>query len=171
MCFVLDTNVFGAMFDPSNLNHSNFQPALDWVVNGKGKMVYGGTKYKTEMRAARKYIRFFAALQRAGKIVLLCDADVDKYEIEAAHVESDKDFDDPHLIAIVIVSGCKIICTNDKRAIPYLKKSEFYKGKAKKPKIYQSIRNISLLSDKYIASVCTPCEKLNRTQVASLGTP
>jgi len=144
MCFVLDTNVFGALFDSDNANHPNFKPALDWVVNGKGKMVYGGTKYKKEMRAARKYIRFFAALQRAGKMVLLCDADVDKYEKEVAHSETDKDFDDPHLIAIVIASGCNIICTNDKRAIPYLKKSEFYKGKVKKP-------NISIKPEHYIA--------------------
>ena len=171
MCFVLDANVFGALFDSNNLNHSDFRPALDWVVYGKGKMVYGGSKYKTEMRAARKYIRFFAALEKAGKIVHLCDVDVDRVEKEIADAELDKNFNDPHLVAIVIVSGCKIICTNDKSAIPYLKKSEFYKGKTRKPKIYQSKKNIRLLTDKYISSICVPCNKLNKIQISRLGIP
>ncbi len=171
MCLVLDANVFGAFFDTNNRNHKNFQPALNWVVYGKGKLVYGGTKYKSEMKSAEKYIRFFASLQRAGKIVLLCDADVDAHEVELSKLEPNKDFDDPHLIAIVLASGCNIICTNDKRALPYLKRTEFYKGKVKKPKIYQSLRNVSLLADKYIASICTPCSKLSKNQVTSLGIP
>ena len=171
MCLVLDTNVFGDFFDPSNSNHKNFRPALDWVVNGKGKLVYGGAKYKKEMKTAKKFIRFFASLQRAGKLVLLCDANVDSFEIELTKLEPSKDFDDPHLVAIVLASGCNIICTNDKRALPYLKRTDFYKGRVRKPKIYQSVRNVSLLADKYIASICMPCSKLNRDQVAGLGIP
>ena len=169
MCLVLDTNVFGAFFDPTNVKHNDFLPALTWVVKGKGKLVYGGTKYKTEMKAAKKYIRIFASLQRAGKMVLLSDADVDGHEAELIRIEPNRDFDDPHLVAIILASECRIVCTNDKRALPYLKRSEFYKGKVKKPKIYQSIRNISLLSDKNIADICLPSSKLNKNQAASLG--
>lgn len=171
MCLVLDTNVFGAFFDPNNIKHEDFIPVLTWVVYGKGKLVYGGTKYKTEMKAAKKYIKFFASLQRAGKLVLVCDAVVDSHEAELSRIEPNKDFDDPHIIAIIIASECRIVCTNDKRALPYLKRPEFYKGKVKKPKIYQSIKNISLLSDKYIADICLPCRKLNKNQVDSLGIP
>ncbi|WP_143037885.1 type II toxin-antitoxin system VapC family toxin [Nitrosomonas sp. Nm58] len=168
---MLDANVFGAFFDPSNENHENFQPALNWVVTGKGKLVYGGTKYKNEMKTAKKYLKFFASLERAGKMVPICDTDVDAYEAKLTELEPNKDFDDPHLIAIVLASGCNIICTNDKRAMPYLKRTEFYKGRVKKPKIYQSIRNVSLLTDKHIASICTPCNKLSRNQIGTLGTP
>lgn len=171
MCLVLDTNVFGAFFDPNNTKHDDFIPALNWVVSGKGKLVYGGTKYKAEMKEARKFIRFFAALQRAGKMILLCDSDVDSHESNLVKIESNKDFDDPHLVAIILSSECRIICTNDKRALPYLKRTDFFKGKVKKPKIYQSRRNASLLSDKYIAAICLPCGKLNKNQVASLGIP
>lgn len=170
MCLVLDTNVFGAFFESDNAKHSDFLPALNWVVKGKGKLVYGGTTYKREMKEAKKYIRFFAALQRAGKLVLLCDTSVDDQEAELKKIEPNEDFDDPHLVAIVLKSECMILCTNDKRALPYIKRKAFYSGGgAKKPKIYQSKRNASLLSDKNIASICMPCIKLNKGQVAGLG--
>jgi predicted nucleic acid-binding protein len=169
MCLVLDTNVFGAFFDSENVNHKDFQPALLWVVNGKGKLVIGGTKYKAEMKSAKKFIRIFTSFERAGKLVLLSDADVDRHEAELKRIETNPDFDDPHLVAIILASECRVVCTNDKRALPYLKRSEFYKGKVKKPKIYQSIRNTSLLSDKYISDICSPCIKLNKSQAASLG--
>lgn len=169
MCLILDTNVFGAFFDPNNEKHHEFIPVFNWVVYGKGKLVYGGTKYKSEMKAAKKYIRFFASLQRAGKIVLVRDSDVDQREAELKRIEPSEDFDDPHLVAIVLASECKVICTNDKRALPYVKRKDFYKGKLKKPKIYQSTRNSSVLSDQNIASICMPCKKLNKEQLSKLG--
>lgn len=171
MCLVLDVNTFGAFFDQTNSAHGDFRPVLDWVVEGKGKLVYGGTKYKKEMAAVRKFLHFFAGLERAGKLVKVCDKEVDNYEADVTGKETDKDFDDPHLIAIIMASGCKIICTNDKRALPYLKKNVLYQGLVKKPKIYQSKKNSSLLGDQYIASICMPCGKLNKKEISSLGFP
>ena len=37
-----------------------------------------------------------------------------------------RDFDDPHLIALLNVSGCKNIITNDDKAIPFLKQKCLY---------------------------------------------
>ena len=34
---------------------------------------------------------------------------------------ADKDCDDHHIIAIVRISGCRLICSNDKRADRYIK--------------------------------------------------
>ena len=171
MCLVLDTNAFSAFFDSNNTQHKNYKPAFDWVLYGKGMLVYGGSKYKKEMKCAHKYIRFFASLDRAGKLVRVCDKNIDNYEKSLIEIEPNKDFDDPHLVAIVLESKCNIICTNDKRAIPYLKNSMFYKGKTKKPRIYQSARNISLLSEKYIADICMPCRMLNKVQISNLNIP
>lgn len=169
MCLVLDTNVFGAFFDPESEKHNEFIPALEWVVRGKGKIVFGGSKYKNEMKETNKYIRFFASLERAGKLVRISDSEVDRKQDEVKKMEPKKDFDDPHLVAIVLVSQCRIICTNDKRALPYLKRTDFYKGKVKKPKVYQSKRNSSLLADCNIADICLPCKKLNKKQSRELG--
>ncbi len=168
MCLVLDANVFGAFFDPTNAAHDDLKPALEWVVYGKGRLVYGGTKYKSEMRAAGKYLKLFANLQRAGKIVSICDKSVDTHEAKITGLEKDSDFDDPHLIAIVVSSGCKIVCTNDKRALPYLKKAALYQGIVKRPKIYQSKRNAALLADENIAEVCCPCKKLSKKAISNL---
>ena len=41
MCLVLDTNVFGAFFDPENEKHNEFIQALELVVQGKGMLLFG----------------------------------------------------------------------------------------------------------------------------------
>ncbi len=168
MCLILDTNAFGMFFDKKNSFHHDFEPVLKWVIYGKGKLIYGGTTYKKEMKKASKYIKLFTNLQRAGKLILVSDENVDIYENKLIKKCKDKDFDDPHLVAIIIESGCKIICTNDKRAIPFLKEKSLYMNMVDKPKIYQSKKNISLLSDKYISKICMPCEKLNKEERACL---
>ena len=154
MCVVLDTNAFGAFFDPSNKEHEDYKPVLQWVSFGKGKLVYGGRTYKDEMKKAVKYIRFFASLNRSGKTILLDDDSVNHWQERVREIEPSDKFDDPHLIAIILESKCKLICTNDKRAMPYIKENKFYINEAKRPRIYSSKRNADLLQDKYIAKIC-----------------
>jgi predicted DNA binding protein len=171
MCLVLDTNAFGPCFDAGNREHQEFRPVLEWVTHGKGKLVYGGTKYKKEMKSARKFLRFFATLDRAGKTVKLVDINVDQLEVEVKNIEPSRNFDDPHLIAIVLESSCRIICTSDARAIPYIKDPRFYTNGVKKPKIYTSSKNISLLADKYIAEICNQSVKLPKKDANRLFGP
>jgi len=168
MCIVLDTNAFGQFFDSTNKNHLEFKPVLNWVVSGSGKLVYGGSKYKAEMKEAHKYIKFFTLLDKAGKLVKLNDAKVDNLHTKVRALEPCKKFDDPHLIAIILESKCQIICTNDKRAIPYIKKAMFYPKGIKKPKLYTSKKNIALLCDKYTAAICKPCNRLPKKVVKIL---
>ena len=160
MCLVLDTNAIAACFNPEDEKHNEFRPVLEYLTHGKGKLVYGGKKYKKELGQLKNYLRLFASLARAGKIVNLDDKAIDDVEVEIKLLEPSKNFDDPHLVAIIIKSKCKIICTNDIRAMPYLKDSRFYSGLTCKPKLYTSSKNISLLTDKYIADICKPCNKL-----------
>lgn len=162
MCLVLDTNAFSLCFDLTNKEHNEFRPVLNWLSYGKGKLVYGGKKYKDELKKASSYMRYFAALNRAGKVIVLDDDMVDKIEIEVKNLESSKNFDDPHLVAIVLMSKCKVICTNDARAIPFIKDQKFYTGITAKPKLYTSSKNIKLLTDKYIAEICKPCDRLSK---------
>lgn len=171
MCLVLDANAFSLCFDASNAAHSDFRPVLDWLVHGKGKLVYGGNKYKKELKDAGKYLRFFVALNRAGKTVCLDDTSVDEIEKEVRDIEPSEKFDDPHLIAIILKSKCNIICTKDMRAKPYLKDSRFYLGITSRPKLYTSKKNASLLTDKYIADICRPCERLNKKDASAIFSP
>ena len=66
------------------------------------------------------------------------------------------DFNDPHIAAIIIESGCRLVCTNDLESIPFIKRREFYSGGKKIPLFYTSKRNAKLLSDQYIVGICRP---------------
>ena len=153
MCVVLDTNAFGPFFDKSNKDHDEYKPVIQWIAFGKGKLVYGGTAYKKEMAKATKFLSLFANFNRSGKTILLDDKNVDNWQKKVREIEPSDKFDDPHLIAIILESKCKLICTNDKRAMPYIKDNKFYINEAKRPSIYSSKRNADLLSDKYIAQI------------------
>lgn len=140
-------------------DHKHFHPVLAWLVEGKGKLVYGGTQYRDELRRSPRYLRLFVQFKKAGKIVEIEDAQVDAMQQNLEAYVSNPDFDDAHLIGIVTVSGCLLICTNDKRAIPYLKRTDLYPRGTTRPKIYSSHRNKRLLTDAHIAEVCKPTIK------------
>jgi len=155
-------NCLGGVFNKKASDHDEFRPVHDWIIHGKGKMVYGGTKYKKELKKATKYRKLLVQLKKAGKIVELNDKEVNKCHGELDAAIKHSDFDDPHLIAIIIVSGCKLICSLDKRAYKFIKKKALYPTHIEKPKIYGSKSNSDLLSDENIAKICRPASKPNR---------
>ena|SRR5690554_3908565 len=159
MCLIIDANCFSCVFDKSDKNHSEFSAILKWITEGEGKIVYGGKKYKSELKNASKYIRIFRLLKEAKRAIEVCDDKVNRAEKIASSLKVHKDFDDPHLIAIATVSGCKIICTQEKRAIPFLKDPKLYPKGCTPPSLYTSSRNKDLLTAKYIADICKPCTR------------
>ncbi len=153
MCLIIETNVFASVFNPLSKEHHRFAPVLKWITVGKGKMIYGGDKYKAELRVGL-YTRILVELDRKGKLVQLPAAKVNKYEAELRLKVSHRDFDDPHILAMVAVSKCCVVCTDDKRSIPYLKRRDLYPVGVKPPKIYQSLRNANLCCEKHVISTC-----------------
>lgn len=160
MCIIIDTNAFAAVFDASTSSHDEFAPVLRWIKDGKGKIVYGGTTYKNELRRATKYLRLMVQLKTAGKIIEICDEMVDRHEEDLAKQVPDPDFDDRHIAAIIKVSGCKLVCTQDARSHRFLKRSELYRPHRSRPKFYSGKANASLLSDRYITECCKPAHKV-----------
>jgi predicted nucleic acid-binding protein len=152
MCIVVDTNTLASVFDEKSANHAEFKPVFDWIKNGKGKIVYGGTKYISEL-AKTKYLALFTEYNRAKKAILV-KGDIDEEAIAVSAMIQHPDFDDQHLVALLRVSGCKLICSLDGRAYPYFRHSLFFNPAGKKPKIYSGIRNKDLLNDRNIAEVC-----------------
>jgi hypothetical protein len=51
---------------------------------------------------------------------------------------------DKHLVSIIEISNCRLLCTKDAVAMPYIKDSQFY-DKSSPPKIYTGSRNSDLL--------------------------
>lgn len=156
MCIIIDTCSFSSVFDSQAVDHCEFKPLLKWLTQGRGKIVYGGSKYKSELRKAHKYFRFFAEFKRAGKLVEVNCDDVDCHEKNVISCVADTSCDDPHLIAIVIVSGCCLICSADKRSYKFVKQTNLYPKGVSKPKLYTKSKNANLLTDKYIVKVCCP---------------
>lgn len=159
MCIIIDTSALSSVFNRTSKVHLEFSPVFDWIIRGKGKVVYGGTKYKRELAQARRYAKLFAELRRAGRTALVDDQKVDQEQRILEETSLPQDFDDPHLVAIVIVSHCKLICSNDSTAYLFFKDKTLYPEGVERPKIYSGYSNKSLLVDENIADICKPCPK------------
>lgn len=161
MCIVIDTNVLSCVFDRSNPRHGVFQPVLDWIIRGEGKIVFGGTTYEKEVLSQRKYLSLFAEFSRQRKTVSLPKEEVDRAENDFVRILSSfSDFDDPHLLALFHVSGCLLLCSDDKRADRFVKSlreySRIMKRKRRSPKIYREVKHRHLLCSQNVAKCCLP---------------
>jgi len=166
MCIVIDTNTLGSVFDITSANHQEFKPVYDWIVEGAGKIVYGGTKYKTELG---KYLSIFSTLRAAKQAIYIPDNEVDASETVVVAAIKDDDFDDQHLVALLLVSKCKLICSLDKRAYKYFRNKVFFSPASKKPKIYSNKANAHLLSNRNIAEVCKPSKPTTKAEQAMIS--
>jgi hypothetical protein len=154
MCLVIDANTFSSVFDPASQEHARFIPVLTWVTIGKGRIVYGGTKYKKELREMGRYLRIIGQLSRQGRVVVLPTLPIDKYAAQLKVRVPSKKFDDEHLVAIVAQSGCRVVCSDDKRAYPYLTRQALYPKDIKRPKIYSAASHVKLCCDEHLIKIC-----------------
>ena len=109
MCIVCDVNTLPSIFSH---DENDYSPVRDWIIRGKGKVVYGGTSYLKELSKMTKYNRILKLLGDQNKIVVVDQSAVDRKEIEVKSKVNNK-CNDPHLIAILVESGCKLVCSND----------------------------------------------------------
>ncbi len=150
MPIIIDTNCLTDVFIKTNEMHPQFKPVLEWITEGNGIMVYGGTKYKKELNEVKKLAKIIKLLKDAQKVFVGNDENINKLEEKISNNVNDRRFNDPHLSAIVIDTKCRIICTADTSAIPYLKESSIYPKGMSRPKIYSKKTNKNLLCNKYI---------------------
>lgn len=145
MAIIVDTNCFSRVFCRKNKEHIEFKPILDWIINGSGFLVYGGKKYNDELIKASKFRRFFRLLKDYKKAIRFPDAPIDEYQKKYESVIKDKDFDDPHLPAIVLVSKCRLICTRDLRSQPFVTSPDNYPKGFHVPHYYTGLKDECLL--------------------------
>jgi hypothetical protein len=173
MCIVIDSDVFSPLVNPQASNHREFQPVFEWIVSGRGKVVYGGTKYREEVSKHRDFRGFLVQMEHKGKTVNVNCADVDSVEIALSQAMQGPGFNDHHndhhIVAIVVVSTCKLVCSNDTGlhalistcystgARTLIKRLSPHSGSIRCPKIYKGRRHRALLSDRNIAKCCQPC--------------
>ena len=153
MCIVIDTNVFSSVFHDTSPDHQEYKPVKDWITTGRGFLVYGGSKYKKELKNARKYLAIFGELQKQGKVKQVDHSLVDQHQRKVERIICDKNCDDTHLIAIFRVSSCCLLCSNDKRGDRFIKNRSLYLQHQKPPSIYRSKKHRRLLCDRHIVNI------------------
>ena len=158
MCLVVDANSFSHVFNLKDSRHAAFEPVFKWVFYGNcGGLIYGGEKYKREVDfTSQTYRPLLVELDRKGRMFEMCGKCVDQVakRLKAA-IPDEPDFDDEHIVALVIVSKCHIVCTEERRGLRFWKLSELYPRGTKPPLIYMSRRNADILTNNnHIADVC-----------------
>ena len=156
MCLIVDANCFGSVFNKKAQEHTRFEPVFNWLFKGYGgRLIYGGTKYKREVDLRNsKYRPLLAELERKGRLLAIPDGKVDRVAAELKRRVPDADFDDEHIVALVVVSKCCVVCTDDKRSFPFLRRKDMYPLGVKPPKIYQSPKNAKLCCSKHVVKIC-----------------
>ncbi|MGC0153665.1 hypothetical protein ACPRNU_14475 [Chromobacterium vaccinii] len=146
MCIVIDPPVFISIFKKTDASHHDFLPVFNFITQEGGKFAIGGSDYKTELSKMGTIVKIVLDYERRGNLKKIPDGEVDEKKVLLKDMEKDPDFDDAHLVALVILSRSSIVCTKDGRAHRFIKSQKFYKKERLcKPKIYTSLRHMELL--------------------------
>lgn len=157
MCIVIDPGSFSCVFSAEDKAHPDFEPVKNWIMTGKGKMVLGGQTYQKEMEKTPRYLDLISELAKRNKVVVGCKQKIDSIEQELCNLITKSGFDDPHIVAIVIATRCRLVCTRDKKSIEFITDTDLYKkfpGRVKRPKLFTNRTNVTLLVNKNIATCC-----------------
>ena len=154
MCIVVDPPIFVPIFKAGDPEHALYAPVLQWVNAGGGKFVLGGSKYREELQKIGSVLKPLLELEKRNKLVRVPDEKVDAEQEEAKRIQPKNDFDDPHLVALIRATQCRLICVRDPRSHRYLRASALYGGTKGRPRLYTRPQNRKLLCDKNIASCC-----------------
>ena len=109
MCLILDANRFSQFLDPGN---RDMKPVRDWIRKQNGKLVYAPTKkIQEELEWHKPMKKRFGEYRKAGRIKIF---DKEKVQEEEKKLTS-LSCNDPHIIALAMVSGVKLLVSGDKK--------------------------------------------------------
>lgn len=143
MCIVIDVNVLSMVFNEDNARHADYSPVKKWIEDGKGFLVFGGSKYKKEL--GYRSIRLVNKMRDAGQAIAINDSAVDRTEKKVRQLTDNTDCDDQHIIALLGAANCPLLCSFDSRSFEFIKNRGLYPDGVAQVKIYKSSRNADLL--------------------------
>lgn len=141
---IIDANVLSCVFDPGSQQHAEYKPIRDFVLKSRGILVSGGTKYVKELAKLPAILGLFKQLESSGQVKVSPKDRVDTEAVRITQLAPAPRCDDQHLIALVEVSGARVVASNDRRADKFLKDRSLYRT-AKRPSIYRSSKHARLL--------------------------
>jgi len=169
MCTVIDADTFSYFCNSDSAMYGDFQPVRDWIENSNCKIVYGGTDYLNHLNKHRKFLGHLTEQGRKGKIEHLNDDEVDCVTDAIKGNYTRADFDDHHIVAIVLISRCKVVCSLDSGLKNLIDecysssngrttiKRQLRIGSLRKPSIYSGRGSASTLRRRTSSSNCGPC--------------
>lgn len=110
MCLILDANCLHKVFPSTD---TEFIPVKETITSGNAKLVFGGTKLREEYRRVNAAWRMIVALDKAGRTRKVDDSAVDAKELDLS-ASGKLQSDDPHVIALALISGVRLLCSHDK---------------------------------------------------------
>ena len=117
---IIDANIAGEIKQAKTC----VRPVVEWLTNGKGKLATGG-KNLEELSLA-SLTRFLGQLERKGSLVRFSKLDIsDKESCVRDLIASD----DPHVIALALVSKVRLLVSNDNLLIQDFKSATIMSGK------------------------------------------
>jgi hypothetical protein len=134
------------------VDHPDFAPVRHWILEGKGFLVYGGSKYMHELTRMTRYLKLVRLLKDARRAYEIDAAEVDRRQKEIVTLTGNTVCNDQHVIAILSVSGCVLLCSGDAESDKFVKNPLFYR-RGRKPKIYRSRRHERLLCDRSLVGL------------------
>jgi predicted nucleic acid-binding protein len=154
---LIDANLIPVFFNKENEKHKKYLPVLKWFISGKAKIVIGGGYYYKKEIAKNlcSYLALFKNLTDIGKTHFCASNEVDEQTDKIRKQETDTDFDDPHIIALLRISAAKIFCSEDERSFKFVKDKKFYAENQEIPKILSLTTHessLGLLTDENICS-------------------
>ncbi len=166
MAVIIDTNCFTLVFtNPKYISLKN------WIVNWPWMIVLWWKCYYDELALSNKAILpLLKEFSKIWKVLKYDDAIIDSEQFKIETLETDPDFDDPHIIALAVISKVLIVATNDKRSMKFIKDRKFYSTSKLIPKIYSwttknpaTILNISNIhsSNRWKCKILKNSEKPN----------
>ena len=145
---IVDANRFDRFF-----SENDFEVARRWIHEGPGRLVIGGTKYHAELAARPPILNLVLQLDKARRVTKANDEAVDRKTNEligAGKIKSN----DQHIVALVIVSGCQIVCTDDKKLRGDIRSGFRKKFGLRRPRLYDGSRHNNLICDANIVAAC-----------------
>ena len=168
MCTVIDADTFSYFCNSDSEMYSDFQPVRDWIENSSCKIVYGGTDYKNHLDNHKRFLGHLTEQDRKGKTKHLNDAKVDRARELMKEKFSGTDFNDHHIVALVLMSRSKLVCSRDDGLKKLIDSCYNSGGRAiikrqlgiknfRKPNMYSGIGSASTLHSRTSSDNCGPC--------------
>lgn len=120
MCGIVDANVVYEVFGDGR------PPAgrhfFDWLSSPRGRLVVGGD-LRRELSRDHRFVRWLGAATRVGRARMMSDEDVDARTDELRRRDVCAS-NDEHVLALALVSGARLVYTNDAALIADFKNRE-----------------------------------------------